>query len=175
MTSPTNSWRRRLLMTALALLAVVAGSVIGSGLTIITMRNAMFPRPPHPDVVASTLLERMSSLFDMTDDETGRVREIIDRRMKEVKRIRQVSFDEIRQQFDSMRKELSDVLGTQRAEAWETFLRDQRQRNPWGGGGWGGGWGGGPRGVGPAGPPGPPGCIAPPPPPADTATDVPAA
>lgn len=132
-------------MVTLAVLAVMAGSVIGSGLTIITMRYSMFPRPPHPDAVATTLLERMASLFEMTEDETGRVREIIDRRMKEVKRIRQVSFDEIRGQFDGMRLELAEVLGTQRAEAWETFLRKQRQQSSWGGPPpWGGGGGGGP-------------------------------
>lgn len=122
------TWRRRLWFCFFASLAVAAGGVIGSGLTVLAFSRSHFPAPQKPEQMAVNMLERMDSLFETSSEEKHAIRKIIERNMNEVKRIRQNSFEQIRAEFDLMQAEVGKVLGSERAATWEKFLADQRKR-----------------------------------------------
>lgn len=120
--------RRYAKATALMLLAVLAGVIIGVGCTVLYFNNRMHRPPPRGDAIAAAIMKRLDELVKLTPDEERRLREITDVRMKEVDGIRKGSFADIRRVFDVMHGEIGEVIGPERAKVW-TEYRDKRWRN----------------------------------------------
>lgn len=111
----------------LAVLVAVLGAVIGSGLTVIYF-NRHRPKPAESDYterLASRISVKITSEFNLDDAATKKIREIVTSHMREVKRIRQTSRDNISNELEAMREEIGAVLGPEKAEQWNKEVENQ--------------------------------------------------
>lgn len=123
---PRHRRKRRLMACGIALVLLLVGVAIGWGGTVIYFKNFRFyPRRNPPERVADMIIARLNEEFTLTDDEEGSVREIVQRRIGEVRKVRESSRSAIRGQFDGMRGEIDKILGPERAAQWEKRMEQE--------------------------------------------------
>ncbi len=121
---------RRVTQIVLVLLVLLSGMLIGSGGTILLLRNRMFRAQRHdrPAVYASTITSKMQQRYDLTDREAEAVQRAFSRRMHAATESRRqflTRFRAIRETF------LSDLQEALPAAKHERVLARLDARRKW--------------------------------------------
>lgn len=117
--------RRTYLKAGLFLfLAIIAGMVIGVGVTLLFIKSRMHMQMPKADQIGRSVLKRLRETVELTDDEKSRLEEIILSHMIEVDKVRTESLNAISLEFDEMNEQVDEILGPERSAKWEA---DKRQ------------------------------------------------
>lgn len=127
-----KGWKAWLwVLTALA--CVVAGVVIGAGLTVLHYKHRTIPRPPPPKEMADNILKRINNTVAVSAEENERLRPVIQEHMDTVRQIRRESWQSIGRQFDAMHRDVGEMLGPERGQKWQEAVDKQwpkRKRKP---------------------------------------------
>jgi hypothetical protein len=106
------------LLAAVGLLIVVSGVVIGAGTTVLLLRDRI-ARPPSPgEETAAAIAADLRSRYDLTDDQTRQVREIMTRRMDAIEVIRREAHEKITGEHEALRAEMKAVLKPEQFQRW---------------------------------------------------------
>lgn len=113
-----SSWRK----VTLGLIILFCGILIGSGATVVYMRNNFLrsiERRPHP----REIVDRMAQRLDLSTEQIAQVETIVEKRMQELHKIWEEGRPRVREQFDLMREEITAVLNEEQAEEWRSYIR----------------------------------------------------
>ncbi|MBN1805902.1 MAG: hypothetical protein JW837_11685 [Sedimentisphaerales bacterium] len=131
------SYHRRQIYLQMVIGAVIlfCGIVIGSGATLLHLKDRMImrgPRPPLPDIV-----EDMQGRYDLTDEQAKKVEDIFRRRRETMHDLFEDSRQKIEAEFQKISSEIKEILTPEQYERWENDFKSRRR---------------GPGGFGPGGP-----------------------
>jgi Spy/CpxP family protein refolding chaperone len=108
-----------------AIIILACGIVIGSGATLLRLKDRMMmpgPRPPLRDIV-----EDIQGRYDLTDEQVEKVEDIFSKRHETMRNL----FEKIREQMDAEFKELSaemkEILTPEQYESWENDFKSRRR------------------------------------------------
>ena len=142
--------RQIYLQMVVGAIILFCGIVIGSGATLLHLKDRMImrgPRPPVPDVV-----EDIKNRYDLTDEQAEKVEDIFKRRRETMRAIFEESRQKMEAEFQKINLEMKEILSSEQYERWENDFKSRR-RGPGGFGPGGPGRGGpGPGGFGPGRP-----------------------
>jgi hypothetical protein len=121
------------------------GIVIGSGATLLHLKDKMIMRGPRPPLPA--IVEDIQSRYNLTEEQVIKVEEILGKGRETMRSLFEESRKKIEAEFQKISTEMKEILSPEQYEQWENDFRSRR-RGP-------GKFGpGGPRpgGFGPGGP-----------------------
>lgn len=110
--------RRWLVTTAACVLILLCGMVIGGGLTLHFLWSRVVFAVQHLDEAPARVLERMDDRLGLSDEQTARIREVLDRRFKAITDIRTEFQPRLEAELGGARAEINAVLTPEQAELW---------------------------------------------------------
>ncbi len=125
---PTSPPRRRIPVYIQGALFLLCGLIIGSGLTVVTIRGAVQRMVAHPELLPARILQRMDSQLDLDDTQRAAIEGILQERLAAFKAIRARVQPEIQAEFDSLRNEVGEVLNPEQRELWQSRFDAIRKR-----------------------------------------------
>ncbi len=124
--------RRWLKGLAFVLLFVLIGVVIGVGATLVFMKDRMHRLSPRRDAIAEAMVEKMREHVTVAPEEEARLIPLLQGYFGEVEELRNTSFENMRDVFVRMDRDIESVLGPERFKIWydykEARLAEWRQR-----------------------------------------------
>ncbi|MDR3211827.1 MAG: hypothetical protein LBU79_07920 [Planctomycetota bacterium] len=119
--------RSRWLRFLAPLVCVLAGAVIGSGLTLFYFRRHTFPRPPRIEDMAQKMMDNLQGVVSLDVAEEKDIRAVVISHLEEVGRLRRQSSGEIRGIFEEMHVQVLARLDSPRREKWDAAVAERRQ------------------------------------------------
>jgi hypothetical protein len=124
---------------------VVAGAALGAGATILVLKGRLSPPPSPGERTAEVIAADLRHRYALTDEQAGKVKEIMARRMAALETIRREAHQQMIAEHEKLRAEMKAVLTPQQFGQWAARFESLRPP-PFG-----------PPGAGPGGPGRPPG------------------
>lgn len=109
-------WKKYLYISLTALIVLIAGIIIGSGLTIVYFGKTRILPPDTPGEAARLINARIFGAVQLTPDEQLKTEELVERRMAEIAEIRKKYEDEVHRALGVMRDDVGEVIGQERLE-----------------------------------------------------------
>ena len=109
--------KKRILIGGVAVLLLVSGMVIGGGITVIHMKR-IYTSINLPQSIGERLYTRLLEQAKLDDSQKAQIKSIIDMRFKSIEQIRELSINDIRSEFESLRDEVAEHLQPDDAIAW---------------------------------------------------------
>ncbi len=116
--------RRRTILLGLAILA--CGFILGAGVTVVAVVRIV-DMIHTPGEVPKRISERMQSKFDLTDQETEKIRAILARREKAIGAHLMSVYPGVERELNEAREEVADTLTPEQAREWREWF-DHRQK-----------------------------------------------
>lgn len=121
---PRARWRELLLPLAI----LVLGIVIGASGTIVFGRGLLLQRFLRPaDAIPGDVIQRVGDELRITPEERSKLQGIFEEHMRKVETIRVEGRASVSKELDSLREEVADVLGDERAEQWRARFEEARR------------------------------------------------
>jgi hypothetical protein len=101
------------------------GIVIGSGATLLRLKDRVIirgPRPPLPDIV-----EDIQSRYDLTHEQVEKVEDILGRSRETMRTIFDESREKAEAEFQRVSLEMKEVLSPEQYEHWENDFKSRRR------------------------------------------------
>jgi hypothetical protein len=117
---------RTWVIVLVGLVIVASGAIIGAGTTVLVLRNRLIPPPPPGEKMASVAAEDVKDRYGLTDEQAGRVREVMTRRMEAIAAVREESREKVRAEHDKLRAEMKEILTPDQFARWETHFESLR-------------------------------------------------
>jgi len=111
------------------------GIVIGSGATLLHLKDRMIMRRPRPPV--TDIVEDIQSRYNLTDEQAEKVEDIFKRSRETMHALSEEFRKKIDAEFQKISIEMKEILSPEQYERWENDFKSRR---------------GGPGGFGPGGP-----------------------
>ena len=119
--------RRRWLTALVGVGIFLCGAAIGSGVTLLVLRDALMGFLRHPEKIPARITSRLRGKLDLTDEQTTRVESILEKRQVALQELRREVQPRIEAHLDAIRAEIEAVLTKEQAERWrEQFDRLRR-------------------------------------------------
>ena len=113
-------------MVVLAIVILVSGAAIGSGIMVLVLKDRVV-RPPSPgEKAADHIAADMRQRYGLTDEQAGKVREILARRMVALDTIRDDAQVKMAAEHDKLRAEIKAVLNPEQFEKWAAHFDAMR-------------------------------------------------
>jgi hypothetical protein len=121
------SYRRKQMYLQMIVGAIIlfCGIVIGSGTTLLQLKDRMIipgPRPPLPDIV-----EDIQSRYDLTKEQTEKVEDILGKSREKMRTLFEESRQKIEAEFQKISLEMKEVLSPEQYEQWENDFKSRRR------------------------------------------------
>jgi len=101
------------------------GIVIGSGATLLRLKDKVIirgPRPPLPDIV-----EDIQSRYDLTHEQVQKVEDILGKSRETMRTIFEQSREKTEAEFQRVSLEMKEVLSPEQYEQWENDFKSRRR------------------------------------------------
>lgn len=121
--------RRRWVSMLLAVVLLVCGGLIGSGLTVLTVVKRAQYVIHHPEVFPERMASRLRRTLGLSPDQQTQVEEILRRRQLVLQGIRREVQPRVEVELDRARDEIAGVLSKDQASRWAEIF--ERQRKNW--------------------------------------------
>ena len=121
------SYRRKQMYLQMIVGAIIlsCGIVIGSGMTLLRLKDRMMMRGPRPPLMA--IVEDIQTRYDLTPEQVEKVEEILGRRRETMHN----QFEELRTkmeaEFQGLSAEMKEVLTAEQYERWENDFQSRRR------------------------------------------------
>lgn len=114
---------------SLALLVVfVAGGFAGAFVAVKFVHTRMEHLRTDPDALPDMVASKLERILSLSDQQSEKVREIINRRHPRMVEFRNQSARGMHSEFDAMQLEIAEVLDPDQAEQWSIVAERIRQR-----------------------------------------------
>lgn len=121
-----DSWKKYLAIAVIAVVVMVAGAVIGAGITIMYFGRMFMQQPSSPDQVTQLIAARINGAAGLSEDERAQTQEIIQKQMDEIAAIRKKYEEEVKSKLGSMSEGITGVIGTERSDMCGDWMRRYR-------------------------------------------------
>jgi len=101
------------------------GIVIGSGATLLRLKDRVIirgPRPPLPDIV-----EDIQSRYDLTQEQVEKVEDILGRSRETMRTIFEQSREKAEAEFQKVSLEMKEILSPEQYKSWENDFKSRRR------------------------------------------------
>lgn len=113
------------LQLTVGVVILFCGIVIGSGATLLRLKDRMImpgPRPPLPDIV-----QDIQGRYDLTQEQVEKVEDILGRGRETMHTLFEESRQKIEAEFQKISVEMKEVLSPEQYEQWENDFRSRRR------------------------------------------------
>ncbi len=121
--------RRWWVSLVLGLLIFAGGFTVGGVTSLVVARNQILHAIHHPEENPKRITAQLRRQLDLSDEQTRRVRAIVQRRLAAFAAIRREVLPEVRAQLDLVEKEIAEVLHEDQKARWHA--RFQQLRGTW--------------------------------------------
>lgn len=125
-----DSWKKYLAIAVIAVVVMVAGAVIGSGITIMYFGRMFLQQPSSPDQAAQLITTRISSAADLSPEERIRTLELVQKEMDEIAAIRKKYEEEVNKKLGSMSEGVTEIIGKERSDRCGDWMRRYHPQTP---------------------------------------------
>jgi len=125
--TPTRPKRRRWLSVLLSLVIFFSGLIVGTGGTLIVIRNVALQRIHHPETVPDRIARQLRRKLRLDDEQTDQVRQIVAERQLAFQKIRRDVQPQIEAELDIARQQIGEVLDDDQREKWEAHFDHLRK------------------------------------------------
>jgi len=123
---PKSNRRQVLIQSLLALAILGSGIIIGSAATFLTFKNRIYPHPGRGPRDAKFFSEKMSEDLGLTEEQTRKIKEIFERRAKDLQQVRKKFETQIPQERQKLFDEIEQVLTPEQMEKWKKEFKKRR-------------------------------------------------
>ncbi len=123
-TSAAKPWWPRLLAW---LLLFVSGAVVGSGLTILFLRDSALERIHHPERMPAKMAARLRGPLDLTSEQVRQVEAILTERQQALAQLRRRVQPEVEAQLDLAEAQIGRTLEDRQRETWRRLMQHLRR------------------------------------------------
>ena len=126
---PLSHHRKQIYLQIIAgIIILVCGVVIGSGITLLRLKDKMIMRGPRPPLPA--IIEDIQGRYDLTREQVEKVEGVLGKRRETMHSL----FEEFRQkteaEFQKISIEMKEILSPEQYERWEKDFKFRRERGP---------------------------------------------
>jgi hypothetical protein len=123
---------------ALGLVILICGNIIGAGTAVLWLKQYLPPRPPPDIVAAERITLEMQDRYNLTEEQSRKVREIMQKSIEALDAIRRESQEQAEAQREKLRAEMKTVLAPDQFAQWLAHFEELGlRRGPPGGPGGG--------------------------------------
>jgi len=102
---------------------LVAGGIIGGGITARVLHKGIMPRRPNPRSFSERMRERMKRDLGLTTKQAKQIERITKTRMAAVRAIQKKIEPQVDAEIEQMQKEIGDVLNEEQKPKWEDRVK----------------------------------------------------
>ncbi len=125
----TVTKKRRRRSVLLGLVILLCGFILGSGVTLVTVRHIILHVIHNPEKAPERITNKLQRRLDLSDVQAKEVKQIITERKQALIAIRDRALPKVNRELDLMRKQVTDVLTEEQAETWHKLF--DRHRELW--------------------------------------------
>jgi hypothetical protein len=114
--------RRRWLTVLLGLVILGCGAIIGAGVALVVVRDRVLYALRHPEEMPARVTARLRRTLGLTEQQTEKVRVIVERRHAALQMIRRFVQPRVEAQLENFREDVAAVLSPPQAEAWRSHF-----------------------------------------------------
>lgn len=112
----------------LCALIFLSGAVAGGTVAFFGAYRVIVRAAQHPDDAPDAIISRMKDSYGLTDEQTRRIRAIIERRHGEIRALRNEFVPQLLEQLDGIRSEVAEVMNAEQAERWNRRFETLHRR-----------------------------------------------
>ena len=113
--------RYRKKQLVILVIVFLAGGFIGSGLTLKILHLRLKYFSQHPEIVRDRIIKHLQKELSLNKEQSEQIHKIIDKRFMQIMKIRN--------EFNSMEKEIAGVLNQEQAKKWSRLADELRQKH----------------------------------------------
>jgi len=118
-------------MTALALLTLVFGIVIGAGGTYLKYRDRITPRPDFDEGMLWRIVHEMQGRYELSEQQAQQVHTAIREQFEQMKKLRTSIEEQMEQIRAQLIVQMRGVLSTDQFRQWRQDLEEMQRRGGW--------------------------------------------
>ncbi len=121
-----DNWKKYLVIAMIAGVVMVAGAVIGSGITIMYFGRMFLQQPSSPDQATQLITTRINSTAGLSDEERAKTQEVVRKQMEEIAAIRKKYEEEVNSKLGNMSEGVTEIIGKERSDMCGDWMRRYR-------------------------------------------------
>lgn len=111
-----DGWKKYVLVIAVTMIVMIAGAVVGAGVTILYFGRMFMQQPAASDQATRIITEKLSDSVNLSPEERVRTEALVEKQMAEVAEIRKKYEKELAKKLGVMSDGISDIIGRERAD-----------------------------------------------------------
>jgi len=111
------------------MIILFCGIVIGSGATLLRLKDRVIMHGPRPPLVA--IVEDIRARYDLTQEQTEQAEDVLGKRRETMSVLFEEFREKIEAEFQELSMEMKDILSPEQYERWEHDFTTRRGRGPW--------------------------------------------
>jgi hypothetical protein len=118
------------LQIIVGIVILFCGIVIGSGATLIHLKDRMIMRGPRPPL--NSIVEDIRARYDLTEEQTEQVEDILGKSREKMHTLLGEFRKTIEAEFQKLSMDMKEILSPEQYERWEHDFKTRRGPGPWG-------------------------------------------
>lgn len=121
----SNRRKQIYLQIIVGIIILSCGIVIGSGATLLHLKDRMImrgPRPPLPDIITD-----IQSRYGLTQEQVEKVEDILGKGRETMRTLFEESRQKVEAEFQKISSEMKEILSPEQYEQWENDFKSRRR------------------------------------------------
>jgi hypothetical protein len=118
------------LQIIVGIIILSCGIVIGSGATLLHLKDRMIMRGPRPPL--NSIVEDIRARYDLTEEQSAQAEDILRKRQETMHTLFGEFREKIEAEFQELSMEMKEILSPEQYERWEHDFKTRRGPGPWG-------------------------------------------
>ncbi len=127
MTTERRIHGRTWLVVLLSVVIFVSGAIVGGGATMMWIRNQSREAWEHPERMSERIAGRIAERFELDDEQTARVREVVRRRHQALMQARESMLSQVDPELDRFTDEIAAQIPADRRDDFRSSFEDMRR------------------------------------------------
>lgn len=106
---------------------LICGIIIGACMALVVVRNRVIDLIQHPQKRTAAMVRRLDHALDLSEEQRKEVREVLKQHRSEFEKIRREVHPRIRNQIESLDRDISAVLDEEQKKKWDRYLTRLRR------------------------------------------------
>ncbi len=123
--SQSKPWLRLLLL----LIIFLSGVIVGTGGTLLAVRQRVLHRIHHPEEMPAIVAARLRHKLGLSDKQVEQVETVLRNRQDDIQAMRREFQPQLEGQLDQLAAEISEILDDEQRSRWKEHF--QMLRNTW--------------------------------------------
>jgi hypothetical protein len=116
---PRRRWWLRLVLT---LVIFVSGALVGTGGTVLVIRNRVLSGIHHPEQMPQRMVNRLRWPLGLSEEQAVELEQVFERRQASLQQLRRRFQPELEAELDQIEVEVADVLDEEQQKRWQEYF-----------------------------------------------------